>query len=276
MATLDDLAKSNQEAVKLLGEIVKFMAKAGGAPGAEPRYAGKSGTAWAGFQQLRAGQNMGMSGLAKGAMGGGWGAAGGAGGSLSMMGKVGLVGGVITELAKLPFHLIKFADGLHQANKAFADVSPSMAAVMAVSDMRDMMREMRQGEQLSGGAKRLADARGQYRDQVAPLETWWQKTKNEFGERHFRGMARILEWTGLGKKAEEQLNKDEKGGNKIDLNDPTGWITEIDEWNRGEQQKIADRRQPVRDVRQNQEHEDMGLAMARRQRAIRRAGGNPF
>lgn len=237
MANLDELLKTQQEATKHLAEIVKHLAKAGGSPGDEPGYAGKKGpTLWSRMQQFRAGSNLGMGGIAKGMMGGGWGAAGQKGGGLSGLGKAGIAAGAISgvaslaiELAKLPWHVKDFAEGLHQANRVFANFSPAMAQVFAMSDWRDTIRNIQQGDKLARGAGQLADARGDLLDKLEPVDTARQNAMNKTGEfaarfaekfvaadviqgffdRHSRGMERLGKMLGLQMSKAEQDQKHE-------------------------------------------------------------------
>ena len=142
-----------------------------------------------GFEKMLGGQAGKLGSLA----GQGYGAAGMAGAIGAPLLAVGV------EMAKLPGQIREFAQELHNANRQFAQFSPSMAMVMAMSDMRDNFRKMDQGEKLAASAERLAEARGNLEDQLAPIETEWQKLKNNVGAGLAEGMSTFLEKSEWGK-----------------------------------------------------------------------------
>lgn len=162
----------------------------------------------------------------------------------------GIAGGLIAigiELVKLPGRVRELAEHLHEANRQFAQFSPSMGLVMAQSDFRDSMRKMKQGEELSASAGRLADARGKLEDQMVKPETEWEKLKNNFGAALSKGMATFLDKSGYSDQAAAILKEFNEFvfGKDTDKKEDT-WVEELDELVLDERRKLEDRRRPVR------------------------------
>jgi hypothetical protein len=247
MANIDDLHKVLEEIKKTLENSAKASV---GAPGAATKLGAPSSIGdhfKASFEKAKLG-SMKMPGVEKlGGMAGkgagfGGGMLGGAAGGI-----VGMTAGLGVELAKLPYHIKEFAEGLHTANRQFAQFSPSMAMVMAQSDMQDNMRKMQQGEQLAASAGGLAEARGRLLDQLTPIDTEWQRLQNRFGETVTSGMATFMEKSGWGAQLTEGMKQlgDAVFGEEPPV-PPDAWIEELDKLVEAEDKKRVERVQPVR------------------------------
>ena len=129
-----------------------------------------------------------LGGVTKGARGGagaarmvGMGAR--AAGALGAAG--GVVGGVVGGLALAAVALKGFHDavdrateGQVQAARKMAEVSGSMAAVMAQRDLQELQREQRQGEAQSGTMGELARSEQRRKNATEELGNLWQNGKN--------------------------------------------------------------------------------------------------
>lgn len=63
-----------------------------------------------------------------------------------------------------------FSKSLFDADTKFAEFSGSMTAVKEIKEVRDMMREMGQGERRAGATSQLAEAMSDFEDFMAPIE----------------------------------------------------------------------------------------------------------
>ena len=137
----------------------------------------------AGFQKLgEFGEKAGKGGVLDAASGVG-GMASDTGGKLMQTGNPYAVaaGAVLKfggEVAKMPGKLKEWGDHLHEQNRAFAQWSASMAAVIAIDDARRIQLERDQGERRAGTAKELADARFRLDSSLAPIEDAFANLKN--------------------------------------------------------------------------------------------------
>jgi uncharacterized phage infection (PIP) family protein YhgE len=165
----------------------------------------------------------------------------------SILGPAAPLVGVGVELAKLPGQIREFAQGLHDANRQFAQFSPAMAQVFAVSDMQDRLRKMQQGENLAASAGGLAGARGRLEDQLTPLDTQMQRLQNRFGEAVTGAMATFLEKSEYAKQLTEGLKQftDFVFGEEPEP-PPDKWIQELDKMVDREDRKRIERSMPVR------------------------------
>lgn len=107
------------------------------------------------------------------------------------------------ELAKVPGRVKEFVEGLHSANKALAQFSPTMAQIMAKSDVADFMRNMRKGEMVAESAGRLAETRGRLNEAMLPAETGMQNLWNSLGNFAGSAVSNFLEKSGWGKQLGE-------------------------------------------------------------------------
>lgn len=174
------------------------------------------------------------------------------GGAVPILGPMIAIG---KELAHLPERIRKFADGLHQANRAFASVSPSMSLVMMQSDFQEMMRNMRKGEAIAGSAGALAEARNKLENQLAPVDVGKQNLMNEAGALLSSAMGNFLEKSDWGKQlgnlfgegagALKQLREKMDGEDQVRED---AWIKELEQLERDEERKRALRMQPVKHV----------------------------
>ena len=251
-ANIEDLNKNLLEIAKILKDTAKLQA---GAPGAATKMGApmtiadhfKKTFERAKLDAMSPKNIPGMNWLAKSA-GAGAGIAGPMG---AVMGPVISLG---MEMAKLPGRVREFAEGLHQANRAFASVSPSMALVMAQSDFRDQMRRMEMGENLAGSAGNLANARGNLEDQFAPLDTAIGNFQNNLGAVITDAVATFLEqseWFQQAANWIEEMSDTLEGilewlGTKKDKDEKDGWEAEIENMARNEDIKRIERAEPVR------------------------------
>ena len=81
----------------------------------------------------------------------------------------------------MPSAVASFTDSLLESNRALAEVSGSMAAVMAKSDFRNILRDIQRGERLAPSANALADALGDLKDSTLDLEVTFMKIVNSLG-----------------------------------------------------------------------------------------------
>lgn len=176
----------------------------------------------------------------------------------SAAGALGKIGGPLVligkELVTLPWKIKDFAEGLHDANRQFAQYSGPMSAVMAQSDMADMIRKMNQGDVLASSAGGLADARGRLLDELAPIETQGQRFQNNLGQAVTNGMANFVEKSGWGKQLEEIMTQGndflEDIGKDIGLLSDKAkeddWATNLDNIVKDAEKQITERVKPVR------------------------------
>lgn len=168
----------------------------------------------------------------------------------SIAGPIGAVMGPVAafgaEMAKLPWKIKEFAEGLHQANRQFAQYSGPMAAVFAQSDIQDMLRKMKQGDALASSAEGLSNARGRLLDQLAPIETQAQRFQNRLGESITNAMATFMEKSGFGEQLEEigkQFNDFLFGEEEMK---PDDWYGNLDAIAAEAEKQIQERVKPVR------------------------------
>lgn len=92
------------------------------------------------------------------------------------------VASVVSALATLPFTIKDFTKSLLEANRDLANVSASMAMVMAQNDVRGILRDMKKGEMLAGDAQKLSNAWNDLADRTMQLEVGFEKLKLRIGE----------------------------------------------------------------------------------------------
>lgn len=171
------------------------------------------------------------------------------------LGKIaGPLAAIGVEMVKLPWKIKDFAEGLHNANRQFAQYSGPMAAVMAQSDIADMLRSMRQGDTLATSAGGLADARGRLLDQLTPIETQGQRFMNNIGQASTNMVSGFLEKSGFAKGFEnfftqandffEDVGKDIGAISKKEAVDD--WAVNLDNIVKDAEKQITERVKPVR------------------------------
>jgi hypothetical protein len=142
---------------------------------------------------------VGAGGGVAGALGGaaGGAAAAGVGAGIAALGSnpvgwaIALVGAaalVTAAFVALPSATTKFVDSLIEGNRALAEVSGSMAAVLAMNDVNNIRRDMRRGDMLSPSVKDLASANARLKDSTLALETGFGTLTNKLSE----SVARIV------------------------------------------------------------------------------------
>jgi hypothetical protein len=94
-------------------------------------------------------------------------------------------------------------------NRQYADVSPSMAMVMADYDVYQIFRKQRKGEALAPSAERLKDSQKTLEDTLEPFETWLERMGNnvEAGLNNMKtDLVRLLtfQWGSIGKYTTEE------------------------------------------------------------------------
>ena len=169
----------------------KGMAQTSSAFGPEMMHALKVATPLIGLQEAMTDKHGGLSGVARKTIGSSaTEAAGGIGGALGDVGgglmKTGnpyaMAAGAALKLGgamlAIPDQIKKWGDALHESNRQFADLSESMASVMAQDDARRIFLEREQGERRAGSAKELADARFRLDSAMAPIEDAFANLKN--------------------------------------------------------------------------------------------------
>ncbi len=119
---------------------------------------------------------------AGGAGGAGAGAAGAAGGGAAAIGAVAAPIAIVIA-AGVAFKetteaIVDFARTCEQANRALAEVSPSMAAIAAQRDANRMGRDIDKGENTSGTASKLADALDRWETATQPWGELLQNIEN--------------------------------------------------------------------------------------------------
>lgn len=107
-------------------------------------------------------------------------AAGAAGGAAG-----GVVGGVVGGLtlaavALKAFHMAvdRATEGALAAARQYAEVSGSMAAVLAERDLKELLRDQRMGEAQAGSTRALAEAEQRRKDATEPLSNAFADLKN--------------------------------------------------------------------------------------------------
>lgn len=124
----------------------------------------------------RVGRAMGSGGM-KNLFGRVGGAAGGAiGGALAGFAAVAVAAGV--ALKEMHDKVNEMTEEAVRAARKLAEVSGSMAAVMAVRDIKETMRDMRQGEAQAGTMKNLVDAEQRRKDASEPIVNAFENAKN--------------------------------------------------------------------------------------------------
>jgi hypothetical protein len=81
-------------------------------------------------------------------------------------------------LLKIVPTMLEFAKHTMEANRAYAELSPRMAQVFAVSDVKDFIRAMKEGDELAESARQLAESEAKLKDDTSELSTAYQKLKN--------------------------------------------------------------------------------------------------
>ncbi len=211
--TVEDLDKSLQDILKALQAANKSAGVgSGGGTGTGGAQGPKTLRDMFGTQFRQAQQGTGGIGSAIGGMARSAGNVAGAAQKGAMLG--GPVGGIVAglgqlgmELAKTPAAVKQFIEGLHGANRALSEYSSSMATVMARSDIKDIMRNMRRGELVAKSAGALSNARANLQDSLVPIETGWQKLENGLGALAGNIVTVFLEKSGLGENFGEWLNQ---------------------------------------------------------------------
>lgn len=97
-------------------------------------------------------------------------------------------------------------------NRQYAEVSPSMAMVMADYDVHQIFRKQRKGEALAPSAERLKDSQKTLEDTLEPLETWLERMGNnvEAGLNNMKtDLTRLLtfQWGSIGKYTTEEEDR---------------------------------------------------------------------
>jgi hypothetical protein len=87
----------------------------------------------------------------------------------------------------------EWGDALHEDNRALAQFSGSMAAVMAQDDARRIQLDRSMGEERAASAKNLADGRYRLDAALAPIENAFANLKNKVIGNLERGLAKIIE-----------------------------------------------------------------------------------
>lgn len=124
-----------------------------------------------------------------------------------------LPGGEMTEpilkfgaaIAELPDKIKEFANGLHEANKRFADYSGLMTHVMVQQEMRDAILSQQRGDRRAESAGKLAEAKNRLDVATAPLDDKWAEIKTEISTVLIDRVAlpiissikAILDWLGI-------------------------------------------------------------------------------
>lgn len=242
-----------------LKEVLAAIHKSGGQSSTTPGHQGASKTVKEGLAQkatrMLAGANKvvgagSVGGMASAGMSS-LGAAGGPWGMAAMAAK-----DFVVSMAQLPNKIKAFAEGLHQANRQFANASPAMAMVMMQSDFQDLMRDMRKGNTIAGSAAGLAEGRNKLLNQMEPAETGFQNLQNRAGELASTAMSAFLEKSGWGKQAgklfdalgemlEEGTNKIQGGKTMVPEDE---WLKDLEKLEWEEDNKRAKRAMPVRVV----------------------------
>lgn len=163
------------------------------------RFLGRAKPAWKAMGGARAAGGLGrmLGGLGGGGglggiLGGGAGAGGAAGGGAAAgaAGAAAAVGAAAAPVAiviaagiafkEAADEVVKFAYSMEQANRALAQVSPSMAAVFAELDAERVKRDINRGENTADTAAGLADAINRFEEATQPWEEISTNIKNLF------------------------------------------------------------------------------------------------
>jgi hypothetical protein len=149
------------------------------------------------------GGTMSSMGYSRTAFGGMGSALEGMGNIADMMGPAGPVAGAVFKLAG---GLIKSVDALnswtrHLMDSDFklANLSPSMMAVKATQDIRDIMFQMKMGERLARSTGELSEAFSHLRETTFGLDSGWKITMNELGTKLLHAADRLIYWLDTGK-----------------------------------------------------------------------------
>lgn len=254
MPDINDLHKVLEEIKKVLEQSAKAQV---GAPGAATKLGAPKSMKdhFAGAFEKAKLSSMKLPGVEK--LGGMAGKGSGFGGGMmggTMGGIFGMTIGIGVELAKLPGKVKEFADRLHEANRAFAQFSPSMAFVMAQSDMRDQFRKMQMGEDIASSAGSLANARGDITDSLAPVDTAFANLSNNFGTLITGAMNEFLEQSEWAQQLADMVEDlSEVVGDiagwlnlKKEKDERNDWEEEMERMARSDEVKRVERAQPVR------------------------------
>lgn len=78
------------------------------------------------------------------------------------------------------FHdaILEATDAAVQAQRRYAEVSGSQAAVFAERDMKELVRDIKHGEETAGSTKQLIDAEQNRKDAFEPLKISIEKLEN--------------------------------------------------------------------------------------------------
>lgn len=100
-----------------------------------------------------------------------------------------LAGRALMFAANLP----NLAEQQAESMRRYTHISPSMAAAFQRSDAQDLLRDLRQGEQLAPSTKEALDARRQFKDQVSgPLSVKWDQLWNKVSTEFLKDMTTIF------------------------------------------------------------------------------------
>lgn len=150
----------------------------GGTGGSASSHMGKVGRMWSGAKQsIGRAKSYFKTGAARGKAVGGR-----VGGMVGMRGAGGMAGGAVGGVAgaavavgvamyKAGEAVVKWTDEAMASAAKLAEVSGSMATVMAERDVKQMQRDMARGENTSGSARKLMEAEDARKNAMAPIET---------------------------------------------------------------------------------------------------------
>jgi hypothetical protein len=134
-----------------------------------------------GVMAARLGTKVGRARLAKGIRL----AASSMGASTKLATRLGSAAGLAGAVAALPGAAVMFGKAVHgmteeavRAQARLAEVSGSMAAVMAERHAREVFRDIRQGEKVAGTARQLVNAEQNLKDSTEPIESLITNIKN--------------------------------------------------------------------------------------------------
>ncbi len=108
-------------------------------------------------------------------VGGASGLAGAAGKVLPVVGAIVAVGTVLNDFRK---SIENAADSALEAHRKYAELSGAQAAIFAEQDVKQMQRDMKQGNDTAGSTKELADSVNDRKEMFAPLETAMANLEN--------------------------------------------------------------------------------------------------
>ncbi|HYE79572.1 MAG TPA: hypothetical protein VEI97_16415 [bacterium] len=244
-------------------------------PGKLGRTVGNLRRAWRAFQAMRghartgsignairAGQAAGrLAGRAfggKGGKGGGRPAAGArAGGAATgAAGGAGAAAAVVFLLVeafrKFKAHVESTTDALIAAQQRLAEVSPSMASVMARRHVQELMRDQKRGEALAASARDLTQAEQRRKDTTLPFEVAWDRIQNGIYallNDVLTGMITYKPLEELGKKLKTGLGLDQTNADLADQIDKEAQAEKARKQEGRDRKK--DMREKLNEIRQN-------------------------